>query len=414
VRRAAVPAAAAIFAAGMVSTGLGVAAASAAGPGVTSNSITVGLITSLTGPAAQQYTGIVASAQARIDLQNAKGGVHGRKIHLIVEDDGTNPATNQTASQALIAKGVFGVIEQSAVTFGGSKVLQQAGVPVVGGAYDGPEWGQQPNTNMFSLRGSLDAHAPANTVTASFIKAHGGKVVGSLGYSISPSSISSATGFMYASEKLGLQKGYINTTLPFGSIAVTPLALQIRAAHVDSLYLPLDQNTNFAILTALRQAGVTLKVAVSATGYGQALLDDTSVLPDAQGTYFPAVGQPVELNTPATKAFQAALAKYAHYTGVPGFDWYEGWASTDLMIEGLELAGKNPTQSAFITNLHKVTHYSANGLLNPVSMSLKYFGKDQPSTCGWEVQLRGSKFVPVPSNGKATCGKDLPNSNQLS
>ena len=147
--------------------------ANASTPGVSSNSITIGLITSLTGEAAPEYTGVVPSAEARIDLQNARGGIDGRKIHLIVEDDATNPTTNATDSQLLVSKGVFGVIDESPLVFGGYKVLQEAGIPVTGGAFDGPEWGQQPNTNMFSISGSLDPHNPASTLIPEFIKTHG-------------------------------------------------------------------------------------------------------------------------------------------------------------------------------------------------------------------------------------------------
>jgi branched-chain amino acid transport system substrate-binding protein len=125
--------------------------AGASTPGVTSNTITLGLITELTGPGAAVATGMVRSAEARIEQQNAEGGVYGRKIKLIAEDDETNPVTDKTATAALISKGVFGVIDDSAVTFGGYKLLQQAGVPVTGGAYDGPEWYEKPNTNMFSI-----------------------------------------------------------------------------------------------------------------------------------------------------------------------------------------------------------------------------------------------------------------------
>ena len=57
--------------------------AGASTPGVTANTITLGLITELTGPGASG-TGMVRSAEARIDQQNAEGGVYGRKIKLIV------------------------------------------------------------------------------------------------------------------------------------------------------------------------------------------------------------------------------------------------------------------------------------------------------------------------------------------
>jgi branched-chain amino acid transport system substrate-binding protein len=289
-------------------------------PGVTSKTITLGLISSLTGPSASENDGLVAAVQARIDVQNAKGGIDGRKIKLIVRDDGTNPTTNQTATQSLISQ-VFGIIDLTPVAFGGYKAAQAAGVPVTGGAYDGPEWFQPANTNMFTWSGQSDPKDPQYNGIGKFVKAHGGTNCGSVGYSISPSSSASATGFEFVCQSAGLNKAFIDTTLPFGSVAVTPLALQVKAAHVNAMWLPLDANTNFAIMTALYQAGVKMKAVINATGYGQPLLQDTSALGAAEGAWFLASGTPIEVKTPGTEAFVAALKKYAHFTGVPDFSY---------------------------------------------------------------------------------------------
>jgi len=121
----------------------------------------------------------------------------------------------------------------------------------------------------------------------------------------------------------GLQNALLDTSVPFGTVNVTTLVLQIKASGANVLWLPLDGNTNFAIMTGLRQAGVKIKVVINATGYGQVLLNDTNSAHNAQGAWFLATGVPIESKTPATKAFQSALAKYAHYTGVPDFTWYE-------------------------------------------------------------------------------------------
>lgn len=132
-------------------------------------------------------------------------------------------------------------------------------------------------------------------------------------------------------------------------------------------------------------------------------------LQSGQGNYFPPVATPVELKTPATMAMQAAFQKYAGFSGVPDFDWYEGWLSTDLMIKGLQVAGTNPTRSSFIDNLHQVTNYNAGGLLStPVNYSLSEFGKPPQQECTWLTQLQGSQFV-VANNGKTLCGTLLPN-----
>jgi ABC-type branched-subunit amino acid transport system substrate-binding protein len=197
--------------------------------------------------------------------------------------------------------------------------------------------------------------------------------------------------------------------VPCGSEAGTSLVLQIKQSGANVLWLPLDGNTNSAIMTGLGQAGVKMKVIINATGYGQQLLNDANVVPDAQGAWFLGEGVPVEFDTTGTKAFQSALAKYAHYTGVPDFTWYEGWGGADLMIEGLQLAGKNPTQSGFIDDLHKITDYSGNGLFGPVNLSLSDFGKAPKGLCEDLVQLKGDKYV----RPTQVCGTLLPNSDQL-
>lgn len=384
--------------------------AGASTPGVTANTITLGLITELTGPGAEPGTGMVQAAQARIDEQNAEGGVYGRKIKLISEDDQTNPNVDATATDALLSKGVFGVIDDSAVTFGGYKILQQAGVPVTGGGYDGPEWFEQPNTNMFSIAGPEDANDPQYSDGALFAKERGGTKCASVGYGISPSSQASARGFNLACEREGLQNTFLDTSVPFGTLDVTSLVLQIKDSGANVLWLPLDGGTNEAIMTGLAQAGAKMKVIINATGYGQQVLDDTNVLPSAQGAWFLVEGVPVEFDTPGTEAFQAALAKYAHFTGIPDFTWYEGWGGADLMIKGLELAGKDPTQSGFIAALHKDTDYSANGLFGSVNFSLSEFGKAPKSLCEDLVQLKGHTYT----NPTQVCGTLLPNSDELS
>jgi hypothetical protein len=65
-----------------------------------------------------------------------------------------------------------------------------------------------------------------------------------------------------------------------------------------------------------------LKVAISATGYGQSVLDDSAAVQAGQGVYFETAGTPVEAHTPATTAMQKAFATYVHYTGEPDFGWY--------------------------------------------------------------------------------------------
>jgi branched-chain amino acid transport system substrate-binding protein len=254
---------------------------------------------------------------------------------------------------------------------------------------------------MFAIN-PVDPHYPVNDGTARFIKQQGGMVTSSFGYGESPSSTAAAKGYILSAEKVGMKNGYLDTSIPFGSVATGPIALSMKSAGVDSSYLPMDNNTNFALVTAAKQAGVNLKVAVSATGYGQSLLSLPSAVQAADGSYFVLQFAPAELQTAATKNMQSALAQYAHFTGVPGFDYYEGWVSADLMIKGLEVAGQNPT------------NYDGGGLLaTPDNFSLSMFGQLPQTQCSYYVRLQGTTFVPVPAGGKPFCGQLVPNSNQL-
>jgi branched-chain amino acid transport system substrate-binding protein len=54
--------------------------------GVTSNEIVLGMHTDLSGPAATYGVSSSNAVKMRFDEVNASGGIHGRKIKLIVED----------------------------------------------------------------------------------------------------------------------------------------------------------------------------------------------------------------------------------------------------------------------------------------------------------------------------------------
>lgn len=79
-----------------------IAPASAADPGVTRNSITIGMTTPLTGPAAPGYKDIPAAAEAYFDYVNANGGINGRKVDLKIYDDQYNPAKTKVGTAQLI------------------------------------------------------------------------------------------------------------------------------------------------------------------------------------------------------------------------------------------------------------------------------------------------------------------------
>jgi len=385
---------------------VGVVASSSAG--AAGSPITIGLVCSCTGPAGPEYKGTQGALMARIDLQNAKGGVNGHKIQVIFADDTTSPAVDPTAVQNLISKGVIGIVAVSAVFFGGAKYANQAHIPVTGASSDGPEWGTQPYTNMFAAdTGSIDPKYPVNTEVGKFLVSHGGSVVGSYGYGISPSSSRSAIATVRSVVHAGGKQGVLDISVPFGSVAFGPEALAAKAAQITGLYAGMVDSSNFAMATSMKQAGVNLKAVVFPTGY-EPSAPSSPAWPELQGDYFDTEFRPFAAPDAGTKAMQAALEKYDHFSKsqFPTLNEYEAWVGADLMIQGLQAAGKNPTSAAVIKDLRTVKSYNGNGLL-PVPLDYATnFGHDPSQSCGWFLQAKKSGFALVSS--KPFCGTDLP------
>jgi branched-chain amino acid transport system substrate-binding protein len=382
-------------------------AAGTAGAATSASPLTVVMITSLTGEGASEFSQAAAGFDARIALQNADGGVNGHKITGVVLDDQTSPTEIATAVQDALSRGAAGIVSVSPLFFLAAKDPNQQGMPVTGGFFDGPEWGTQPYTNMFASDvGSVDPKYPVNTAIGGFMKAHGGTVVCSYGYGISPSSSRSAIGTVDSFEHAGGKEGVLDTSIPFGSVAMTTPALVAKQKGCNSYYAGLDDNSNDALATALHQEGVKPKVMVFPTGYEPGAIGSpawTSV----QGGYFETEFRPFSLPNAGTRQMQSALEKYAHFTSseFPSFSQYESWLGADLMIKGLQLAGPEETHAGVIQALRNVKSYNGNGLL-PESINYStIFGHDLPKLCGWYMIAEKNGFVPTSS--QPWCGTDL-------
>lgn len=368
--------------------------------------ISIGLVTSLTGPAAQNFDGAEQGVAARFDLQNAAGGVNGHPLKLVTGDDTSTVEGGQTAVGELVQqKKVFSLIFVSDLVSAGFRTAQKEGIPVVGAPIDGPEWGSQPNTNMVSVEGNQPPVPPANTQQAVVAKQAGATNMAALAIANEEPSILGEQDFIAGAKAIGLKVGYYNASTPIGSVNVTSLVLAMKQAGVDGFQSAMLDTTNFAIMTTAKQAGLKLVAPMQDVGYDQALLDDASAVDAAQGGIFSVIQVPFEEKTPATEREQGAFETYEHFSGVPNLNWSFGWLSADLTIQGLLGAGTNPTRTSFLGALRNLKGWTAEGLLATApDFSLANFGKLTSQTaCSYYVKLSGKAFVPL-NNGKPICG----------
>ena len=359
--------------------------------------ITLGILTPLTGPVSSSFgQETIEGAQARIDLANATHELpNGEQIKLVSVDEGSSPQTSLSGTQELVQNDhVFGVLAAGAFFYGAYRWAAQQNVPVVGDGIDGPEWNSSQYPNMFAAFGSTDDSYPSYTGMPAFFKAQGGTSYCGVGYN-APSTVGNGAAMAGSMKAAGVPVPYTNFGIAAGNANFTSVALAIKQAKCDVLGSQMTLGDTLNLITALKNANVSLKATFIQGGYGEDLLQQSSSLSAAQGVDMAAGFEPSSLNTTATKWMMSALKTYAGWTKpypAAGMEW--GWFTADTAIEGLKVAGANPTQQSFITNLRKVSSFNHEGLTCPVNYSV--FGNTNqqfPGNCTWMVKVEGNQFV---------------------
>ena len=376
-------------------------------PGVTDKTVKIGFISSETGVASETSKGSIDACKARIGRANAEGGVNGRKIEVEYVDDQSGPGNLDIAKDLVQNRNVFAVVNDSALAFFAYRYLVAQGVPVVGGGFDGTYYYDKGNESIISgLGGGSPVPGLTFDIGGQVMKKLGGTKVGAVGYGISPSSSENAQAvYQYGGPAQGLKSTYINKTVDFGSTDVGPVVLGIKNSGADALWLPLNPATNLAIIQGLQQNGAQMKAVLSATGYGQSLLDSPAAQSLTAQDVFLTGFRPVELGGKAIKQMQADRKKYTNKTGVPEWGEYTGYVDCDIVIKGLEGAGKDLTRKGFVDAIRNAGTYDVAGLTcQPYDFSLANYGKVASSYCQWAVIVDKGKFK-VLNNGKPYVGK---------
>ena len=189
---------------------------------------------------------------------------------------------------------------------------------------------------------------------------------------------------------------------------MTTPALVAKQKGCNAFYAGLDDNSNFALGRGAQ--------AVRRQAQGDGLPDRVRAEPHQLDGLERGAGGLLRHGLPPVPAPERrdparcsrALEKYEHFTSseFPTFSQYESWLGADLMIKGLELAGKNPTQAGVIHALRNLKSYNGNGLLPETINYSTDFGHDLPQSCGWYMVAEKNGFVATSST--PYCGKDLP------
>ena len=330
--------------------------AAAQQPGVTADRILLGQAAVFTGPAAQLGIQMRNGVKAYIDFVNEKGGVHGRKIELVTEDDKYESSVAPTASQALIEKHkVFALLGYVGTPTGVAhlKVTTAAKVPLVG-MFTGAEVLRVPmNRYVFHVRASY--YDETDKIVEQVVSTGGKRI--SVFYQADAYGEAGRMGTEIALKKRGMQI-HSNGTVERNTIAVEKAVQAIHASQPDAVVMVSAYTACAEFIRQMKKAGSgaqfynvsfvgskALADALGKEGVGVAI---SQVVPFPWGT-----------GVPIVKEYQA-LAKKAGFADY-NFSAIEGFLTAKVMVEGLRRTGKNLTREGFVDAMEKMQDVDVGG-----------------------------------------------------
>lgn len=331
--------------------------ATAQSDGVSAGEIRIGMVNAQSGPASGLGKGMLQGAQAVFNEVNAKGGVHGRKIQLVVGDDGYEPDKAVDETLKMIEKekifslfGYVGTPTANAVL----PIVKEMDVPLVG-AFTGAMTLRAPVTKqVFNVRASYDDEA--ETLVAHFLE-KGAKSV-AVFYQEDGFGQAVLSGTEKALKKRNLQvaaKGtFQRNTLAIKSGLAAMLDAKPDAVVMVGPYAPLA-----AFIKEARAAGLKSQLAtVSFVGTDNLVAE---VGKDGDGVLISQVVPfPEDDSSPLAKECRDVISRHA--SAKLGFVNFEGCVTARLLVSALERAGKEPTRASLISALDGMKGHDLGGV----------------------------------------------------
>ncbi len=331
-------------------------ASAQATPGVTADKILLGQAAVFSGPAAQLGIQMRNGIKAYFDYVNERGGVHGRRLELVTEDDRYEPSVAPSASKKLIEEHrVFALLGYVGTPTGVAHVpvVTQAKVPLVG-MFTGAEALRVPfNRYVFHVRASY--YDETEKIVEQVVSTGGKKI--SVFYQNDAYGEAGRKGTELALARRGM-KIHSTGTVERNTVKVEDAVKAIHASQPDAVVMVSAYTSIAAFVRAMQKAGS------AATFYNVSFVG-SKALADALGkdgigvAISQVVPFPWGTGLPVVKEYQQ-LAKKAGFTDY-NFSALEGFLTAKVMVEGLRRAGKNLTREGLVDAMEKMQDVDLGG-----------------------------------------------------
>ncbi len=335
--------------------------------GVTDTEIVIGDIVPMTGPPALLGVPHTIGVRVAVAEVNAAGGINGRKIRMIFEDDGYVPSrTVQGVRKLINSDKVFALTSMSGSAQGQAalSVIRQSGIPVIN-----------------SLSFSDDVHTP---VTKNIF------VLGTR-HPLVTEQLSAAIDAKYSGRKWALvsqddeygemtREGFEVTEkarklnvvsksiYKKGQSDFSSEILRARQAGATAVYAGGVLSENVAMVKEMERLGMTdVPVGISYVAQVPAIVK----LMGSAGANVYTMDYVVSLDSDKGKAFIEKAKKHVPAADVERIHRFAltGYAGAQVLFEAMRLCGKALTWECTIDNLNKTKNFETGVLNSPVSFS---------------------------------------------
>ena len=356
--------------------------------GVYKDRIDWGVTMDMSGPTSASQGIWVNGFQDYMRKINEAGGINGRKINVLAEDNRYNAATDKIAIEKLT--GQTPVIAISGMGTSASQValaptLKAGKVPIVG-TYTPTRALSEPVTPMV-YNGFCGYKEMAQTGIGYYIESLKLKAP-----KIMTVAIESTGGKEYHDYVTEVAKKYGGTasmvTMKVTAVDVTPQVLEIVAQKPDLITVYGVANTAILTLKAMQQYG--MKTPVFGISYLGAPQIFQAMGPEAGANYsFVSCFTPGGSDqTPGNRELSAFADKVGHSAMKEDINYVAGWFVAQMGAESLAKAGPQPTRAKLVEVMNAGFVVDTKGLAAPVTYTptnhtgptvLKIFGYDYAS-----------------------------------
>lgn len=326
-------------------------------PGVSTDRITVGQTSALSGPFGDLGQELLKGARVFFDATNASGGINGRKIKLVSRDDGYDVNKAKANAQAFIDEGsvfclfnTFGTPTNEAIL----PMLQSSGTPLIAPYTGALSLRAAGIKDVFNLRASYPDEAEhlirhLHTIGVTRI---------AVVYQNNSFGNEILQGVQKSLKSRGLAAAWAASIEPDGSNAAS-VAKQAAAQKPEALLLGIAGKSAIEVIKTVNLAGTGLPIyalsvlatpanlrALGKAGRGVVI---TQVMPF-----------PTDPKSALAREYQEAMARAGHteFTHLS----FEGYLNAKVMAEGFRRAGRNLTRASFQAAMNSMRGLNMGGL----------------------------------------------------